>query len=209
MKKNDVPLLVKKFLCESETFRGICFSGLYAMDLDIFFKALEEYIKSGENHLDEYTEINSLYYDFLHDEEIGSRYSLDQLIHFENLLDNKGFWDICCVYSEQEIEQIKNVILCFKAEIYKKQKKLETSDYRNTKEYKSWRSAVFERDNFTCTECKQKGGDLEAHHIESFKKYPKRRYKIDNGITLCRLCHKELHKKQNKKNKGFGNNALV
>jgi hypothetical protein len=68
-------------------------------------------------------------------------------------------------------------------------------DYRHTKQYQDWRKAVFERDNFTCQDCGQRGGKLEAHHIKTFKKYPKLRYILENGITLCRSCHMKRHKR--------------
>ncbi len=55
------------------------------------------------------------------------------------------------------------------------------SDYR----YDEWRNAVFERDKYTCQKCEARGY-IEAHHIKSWKNYPKLRYKISNGITLCK-----------------------
>ena len=58
-----------------------------------------------------------------------------------------------------------------------------------SKKYRRWKSMVFVRDNFTCQECGQVGGELNAHHIKSYLKYPKLRYKLDNGITLCLKCH--------------------
>ena len=59
----------------------------------------------------------------------------------------------------------------------------------NTENIK-WRILIFQRDNFTCCFCHKVGGELESHHIKSWAKYPELRYKLDNGITLCRECHK-------------------
>ncbi|MBT9168338.1 MAG: hypothetical protein DDT19_01683 [Syntrophomonadaceae bacterium] len=59
-----------------------------------------------------------------------------------------------------------------------------------TIEYKLWRSSVFERDNFTCVECKGHGIKLEADHIKPWRDFPELRYDINNGRTLCKVCHK-------------------
>lgn len=67
---------------------------------------------------------------------------------------------------------------------------------RNSIEYKQWRRLVYERDKFTCQQCKQKGGYLNAHHIIPFKTIKENNnllYDINNGITLCVKCHKNHH----------------
>ena len=64
---------------------------------------------------------------------------------------------------------------------------------RNSKKYKKWRLKVFKRDDYTCTHCGKRGGNLNAHHIKSFANCPDLRFKLENGITLCKKCHKKEH----------------
>jgi hypothetical protein len=65
---------------------------------------------------------------------------------------------------------------------------------RNSDDYKIWRKKVYKRDNYTCQKCRVKGGYIEAHHIKSFSKHKKDIFNVDNGITLCKKCHREMHK---------------
>ena len=65
---------------------------------------------------------------------------------------------------------------------------------RMSLEYRLWRKAVYERDDYTCQECgDNKGNNLEAHHIKPFYLFPDLRTAIDNGVTLCKKCHKETN----------------
>lgn len=70
---------------------------------------------------------------------------------------------------------------------------------RKSIQYKQWRTSVFERDDYTCTECGDNtGGNLEADHIKPFAYYPALRFVIDNGKTLCKSCHKKTDTYLNK-----------
>jgi hypothetical protein len=56
------------------------------------------------------------------------------------------------------------------------------------------RKLVFERDNWSCVKC---GIDknLHCHHIDPVVNNPLESADIDNCITLCKECHKAVHKK--------------
>lgn len=60
---------------------------------------------------------------------------------------------------------------------------------RNSKEYAAWRISVFERDDYTCQNCGQRGGKLNADHIKPFAVFHELRFSLENGRTLCISCH--------------------
>jgi len=65
---------------------------------------------------------------------------------------------------------------------------------RRSFEYKLWREAVFARDDYRCYDCGERGGDLQAHHIFPFATFPRLRFVVENGLTLCLPCHKKYSK---------------
>ena len=69
---------------------------------------------------------------------------------------------------------------------------------RNTPSHRIWAHLVKARDNFTCQICQKIGGQLHSHHLNSYSKFPQERYKIENGVTLCKSCHWIFHKKYGK-----------
>lgn len=74
---------------------------------------------------------------------------------------------------------------------------------RNFDGYAYWRREVYKKDNYTCQICgDNKGGNLNAHHIDGYNWCKERRTDIDNGVTLCDICHNTFHKIY-----GFGNNT--
>ena len=84
---------------------------------------------------------------------------------------------------------------------------------RNTTEYLNWRIAILKRDNFKCRMCTASIKDnkslrLEVHHAKSFNDICKESnittikqaltckqiWSLDNGVSLCYGCHKNLEK---------------
>lgn len=61
--------------------------------------------------------------------------------------------------------------------------------------HKEWRAKVFERDNYTCQKCNARSGNgkkihLQADHIKPYALCTeKQRWELNNGQTLCRECH--------------------
>ena len=89
---------------------------------------------------------------------------------------------------------------------YKKQKKSyrpkAKKDTRRTHAYYNWRKQIHERSNYTCQKCNRRHVKLEAHHLDSYNLFPKKRYWIRNGASLCCKCHREFHQKY-----GYGMNT--
>ena len=61
---------------------------------------------------------------------------------------------------------------------------------RRRMEFQDWRKDIFKRDDYTCQICGERGCELNADHIKPFAYYPELRYDLNNGRTLCVLCHK-------------------
>ena len=64
--------------------------------------------------------------------------------------------------------------------------------------YLAWRNKVFKRDKYTCQFCGEKGGKIEAHHINGFDTFKDQRVLVKNGIVLCLKHHEEFHEKYGK-----------
>jgi 5-methylcytosine-specific restriction endonuclease McrA len=87
---------------------------------------------------------------------------------------------------------------------------------KKSKKYTDWRTSIFQRDDYTCQECKTRGFEIQAHHKKPFSfiyrqvinigdaldtSFEKAMiyeplWDLDNGITLCKDCHKKLHLKE-------------
>ena len=83
----------------------------------------------------------------------------------------------------------------------------------NSDQYVQWRTRVYLRDDFTCQECGQRGGNIEAHHKKPFSVLMQEvrdcmplfdlytacmlytpMWDVSNGKTLCKSCHGKIKK---------------
>lgn len=81
----------------------------------------------------------------------------------------------------------------------------ERQNRRDVNAQKKWRNEVFERDGFACVVCgDDKGGNLNAHHLNSHDQHKAQRWDVENGATTCEGCHKGFHKVY-----GYGGNTAA
>jgi len=67
---------------------------------------------------------------------------------------------------------------------------------RDSRQHEEWRNKVLERDRWVCICCQgrtSKDNPLCAHHLENYKGFPELRFEVENGVTLCKECHKRFH----------------
>uniref|UniRef100_A0A6M3M857 Nuclease associated modular domain-containing protein n=1 Tax=viral metagenome TaxID=1070528 RepID=A0A6M3M857_9ZZZZ len=81
---------------------------------------------------------------------------------------------------------------------------------RHCRKYKEWIKSVFEKDDYTCQDCRKRGIKLVAHHRKSFSRIwtenkietykqaldCKELWNIDNGKTLCIDCHRRYNTRE-------------
>lgn len=78
-------------------------------------------------------------------------------------------------------------------------KQKEAREIRMSDEHRAWSNAVRTRDGFICQMCGKKPArrkSIHAHHIVPFAKSAELRFDINNGITLCRVCHRRVHRER-------------
>lgn len=66
---------------------------------------------------------------------------------------------------------------------------------RISNKWKEWRKLIFERDNYKCLDCGS-GGYIEPHHIIPLRIDMNKVFDLDNGVTLCKPCHKKVFLKE-------------
>lgn len=68
-------------------------------------------------------------------------------------------------------------------------------------EWRVWRAAIFARDHHTCVMCwkarsHNRRTKYDPHHILRKADRPDLMYDVNNGVTLCRPCHRKTFRKE-------------
>ena len=69
----------------------------------------------------------------------------------------------------------------------------ERTTERKYPEYREFIKKVLKRDNYTCQCCGEYGKSFEVHHLDGYNWCKEKRTDETNGITLCKICHKNFH----------------
>ena len=92
-------------------------------------------------------------------------------------------------------EEIKAMFILIKKRLDKRNQSYWNYEERRSNKYKKWKEQVLKRDNYKCQKCGTKQ-NLVVHHIKAFAIDKALRFDIDNGITLCKDCQKEVHQNE-------------
>ena len=90
---------------------------------------------------------------------------------------------------------VKAMFVLIKNKIDKANKSYWNFEDRRSSKYKKWKENVLRRDCYRCRKCGSKE-DLVVHHITHFAENVDLRFDEENGITLCRVCHREVHRNE-------------
>jgi len=172
----------REFISGSEMFSGFAMQGLYNIDSEDFIIALEHYLLTGINVLDEHAYIIHMSW-----EKDGAIYSKSECEKISGILRNEGFWDIKKILYQDGIQRIR--------------KNLQTSiDYHQSKNSyinrraeankfltkQSVRNEVFRRYGKWCGRCGSLK-NLTIDHRVSVKNGGDN--SLENLRVLCRSCN--------------------
>ena len=182
----------------SKTFGGITIQGFYDIPNDIFLSALDHYLDTGENVLDEYSEIIYLRRDIAEYErdpwaESTRYFSKRKREEIQNVIENYGFWNIHAFLNDSEIETLQHLI-----DLSKKRE-----EYRQTYVYRrrqaciytanpKTRARIFKRDGCVCKKCGTTT-NLQLDHIIPVSKGGKD--EDGNLQVLCASCNSSKNDK--------------
>lgn len=96
----------------------------------------------------------------------------------------------CEKHYHKEFPEIKLRAMIKHLEKYGKTFDMTLIEYRYA--LQAWSKTIKKLDNHMCKLCNSKE-NLHAHHIQPKSLFPEFALDLDNGITLCHICHQEIH----------------
>ena len=187
----------------------------YEQNKDKILEYRKEYREQNRNKIKEYKKEYSKKYN--NSNSLYKKYK-DKLIGVDYKSDEEGYLLVRCKYCNKWFypsnKSVENYIQsgngarnlycsegCKKSCPSYKVIKYERGYRKNTSRevQPELRKLVLERDNWTCQKCgKSKDEDinliLHCHHIDPVKNNPIESADMDNCVTLCKECHKEVHR---------------
>jgi hypothetical protein len=150
--------------------------------------------------------------------EVSYKYYGELLENIHEIRNDNGILEVKCIYCDKWYKPTPINIMNRINSIYyegmggrnlycSKECKQECPTYHKSKYPKGFkpstsrevqpelRKLVFERDNWTCIKCKEVK-NLHCHHIDPVVNNPLESADLDNCITLCKECHKDVHRKE-------------
>lgn len=86
------------------------------------------------------------------------------------------------------------------------EERLQRIKFRQTRQ-----KLIFERDDYTCQLCGERGIDLQVDHIQPWADFVEGRFDMNNCRTLCAKCHYKITfgREMPSELKGWGHNFLT
>lgn len=85
---------------------------------------------------------------------------------------------------------------------------MNTTEFYQSKRWRSFRKRILIRDGYTCQRCKRYGKvtpALEVHHVKHLDEFPELALDPSNCISLCKGCHNMQHPEKGSKSIGAFN----
>lgn len=122
-------------------------------------------------------------------EAIDSMKNNNKKLQFYECITDYTFYNII---PENVDKEITAMFILIKNKLDKANTSYWNFEDRRSAQYKNWKQNVLKRDKYVCQNCGSKN-NLVAHHINPFAIYKEERFDVNNGVTLCQKCHREVH----------------
>lgn len=185
--KNKGTKLLKDFINGSNSFGSFTFQGCYDMPREHFLKMFDHFVKTGENHLDEYSKMKWACWGE-RDQSLGFEYiDEDKRTIFKKWLNGESFWNFSTFASKERLGEIKrNISMSEDFDEERSTYKFRRYEACRHTNNKNIRKQVFDAHGEICSKCGSVENIQIDHIVPVAKMGPNT---IENYIPLCRSCN--------------------